>query len=151
MAPGEQQAAGARAELQAVEHELAAVEEILQRLNEEGGAAPAQGDEDAWSEDEEAAQPSHRTSSTELAAGPDGGAAEAAARPEAGAPEGSAGVEGAGAPGGAGELQRVVMSKRLAGLQSRQRELEVRFGATLREDCTWQMRIVPLQWMRVAC
>lgn len=118
---GEQQAAGARAELQAVEHELAAVEEILQRLNEEGGAAPAQGDEDAWSDDEAEAQASHQTSS-EVASAAGGGAYVAAAGPDAGASEGSAGAaDGAGA---ASDLQRVVMSKRLAGLQSRQRELE---------------------------
>ena len=45
----------ARAELSAVEHELGAVREILERLNEPA-AGPADGDADAWS-DEEGASP----------------------------------------------------------------------------------------------
>ena len=96
---------------------MAAVEEALQRLDEATSAAHAQGDEDAWSEDEE---PGAR---------PPAEAQPAAAAGEAAGPiqvlsEGSAGAGGGGG-GSAGELQRVVMSKRLAGLQSRQRELEV--------------------------
>ena len=98
---------------------MAAVEEALQRLDEASSAAHAQGDEDAWSEDEgpEAQPPAE--------------ARTAAAPGEAAGPvqelsEGSVGAGGGGGGGSAGELQRVVMSKRLAGLQSRQRELEVR-------------------------
>lgn len=45
----------ARAELSAVEHELGAVREILERLNEPA-AGPADGDADTWS-DEEGASP----------------------------------------------------------------------------------------------
>ena len=115
---GDPQTAGTKAELQAVEHEMAAVEEALQRLDEASSAAHAQGDEDAWSEDEE--------QGARLPAG----AQPAAAAGEAAGPvqelsEGSVGPGGGGGGGSAGELQRVVMSKRLAGLQSRQRELEV--------------------------
>ena len=110
--------AGPRAELQAVEHEMAAVEDILQRLNEASSAAPAQGDEDAWSEDEDVAPP--RPPTAQPAA-----AADEAAGSSGEASEGSVGAGDGGGGGSTGELQRVVMSKRLAGLQSRQRELEV--------------------------
>lgn len=107
---------------------MAAVEEILERLNEAGGAAPAQGDEDAWSDDEEPSQPqpaaARQATASDVAA--EAAAVGAPARPDAEeGSEGSAGAADGNGTGGAGELQRVVMSKRLAGLQSRQRELEV--------------------------
>jgi hypothetical protein len=97
---------------------MAAVEEALQRLDEASSAAHAQGDEDAWSDDEEpgARQPAEARPAA---------AADEAAGPGQELSEGSAGAGGGGGGGSAGELQRVVMSKRLAGLQSRQRELEV--------------------------
>lgn len=47
----EQTAADARQELHAVEHELRAVQEILARMPE-SDALPADGDEDAWSDDD---------------------------------------------------------------------------------------------------
>ena len=97
---------------------MAAVEEALQRLDEASSAAHAQGDEDAWSEDEEAG--AHQPAEARPAA-----AAGEAAGPGQELSEGSAGAGAGGGGGSAGELQRVVMSKRLAGLQSRQRELEV--------------------------
>jgi hypothetical protein len=114
---------------------MAAVEEALQRLDEASSAAHAQGDEDAWSEDEEpgARQPAE--------ARPAAAAGEAAG-PIRGLSEGSVGAGGGGGGGSAGELQRVVMSKRLAGLQSRQRELEVSAHPSVatRWKCTKDVR-----------
>ncbi len=95
---------------------MAAVEEILERLNEAGEAEPAQDDEDAWSDDDDAAAPP--------AAVEQPGTASAAAQP-APAAEAAAPAAGQGDAQDPNQLQRVVMSKRLAGLQSRQRELEV--------------------------
>lgn len=51
---GASNADDARKELTAVEHELGAVREILDRLNEPA-AGPAEGDADAWSDDDDTA------------------------------------------------------------------------------------------------
>ena len=120
---GERQAAGNRQELLAVEHELAAVEEILQRLNEDGDAQrPAQGDEDAWSDDEGGGPPA----AAAAASAEQPASASAAGAPAAGDSGREAGRAAAAEAQDRGQLQRVVMSTRLAGLQSRQRELEVK-------------------------
>lgn len=51
---GASKADDARKELNAVEHELGAVREILDRLNEPA-AGPAEGDADAWSDEDDTA------------------------------------------------------------------------------------------------
>lgn len=99
-----------------MEHEMAAVADILERLNEAGEAEPAQDDEDAWSDDDDAAAPPATVEQP--------GTASAAAQP-APAAEAAALAAGESDAQDPNQLQRVVMSKRLAGLQSRQRELEV--------------------------
>lgn len=119
-----------------MEHELAAVKEILQRLNEAGDVEePAQGDEDAWSDEDDAlaAGPSVPAATEKpaasSAAGTAAGTGAGLAEPVAGSEDMAAGVSGQAGAGAeeAGQLQRAIMARRLTGLQSRQRELEVSF------------------------